>query len=466
MDTTFYSSKPIESLFPFHCDTRDFNFSHPIRKIFYDNIDFLRSLDASGKARPCVLDNVERSLLCRTVYLGYDEFDCPHCDNWNIIPHSCHSRFCNACGVKYAKQLAAKATSFCVDYPHRHIVFTIPEEIRNWFRQDRTRLNLLFVAARNTISILTNRSLSDKLKKKRISDTHYIFKDFPLRNIFGMIATLHTFGRDLKWNPHIHCLIPELIYSRKNDKIKRFHHFHFLKLRKTFQFELIRLMEETGAFKNYAQKNYLYKKHPKGFYVYAKCKPDEYTSDDDSSKYSKDIQGCVNYFIRYAGRPAMAESRITNYDKENNTVSWFFNDHKDGKRYNVIDDAKEFIKRLIIHIPDYHFLNTRYYGFYSNASKETLDRVHELLGIKRNKDYSREARTRALKNKLNKLKYRTHLIDSFNRDPIQCQCGAILQYTYTYNPLEGKKNDRAYRRRCIDEMHKMSIRRRSPKMAT
>ena len=51
--------------------------------------------------------------------------------NWNIIPHSCHSRFCNACGVKYAKQLAAKAT-----YPHRHIVFTIPEELRNWFKQD------------------------------------------------------------------------------------------------------------------------------------------------------------------------------------------------------------------------------------------------------------------------------------------------------------------------------------------
>ena len=85
--------------------------------------------------------------------------------------------FCNACGVKYAKQLAAKATSFCLDCPHRHIVFTIPEELRNWFRQDRTRLNLLFVASRNTISILTNKSLADKLKKKKLSDTHYIFKD-------------------------------------------------------------------------------------------------------------------------------------------------------------------------------------------------------------------------------------------------------------------------------------------------
>ncbi|MFR3062001.1 MAG: transposase [Holdemanella porci] len=37
-----------------------------------------------------------------------------------------------------------------------------------------------------------------------------------------MIATLHTFGRDLKWNPHIHCLIPELIYSLKKTKSKHF----------------------------------------------------------------------------------------------------------------------------------------------------------------------------------------------------------------------------------------------------
>ena len=25
----------------------------------------------------------------------------------------------------------------------------------------------------------------------------------------GFIMVLHTFGRDLKWNPHIHCLISE-----------------------------------------------------------------------------------------------------------------------------------------------------------------------------------------------------------------------------------------------------------------
>ena len=178
----------------------------------------------------------------------------------------------------------------------------------------------------------------------------------------------------------------------------------------TFQLKLIRLIQEAGGLKKPEEKNRLYKDHPKGFYVYAKFK-----SNDNDSKNSKDIQGCcVNYFIRYAGRPAMAENRITEYNKESNTVSWFYNDHKDEKRHDVTDNVIDFINRLIIHIPDYHFLTTRYYGFYANASKKTLDKVHALLGIKKNKDNSRKPKTKVLKNKLNKFKYRTHLIDSFN----------------------------------------------------
>ena len=79
----------------------------------------------------------------------------------------------------------------------------------------------------------------------------------------------------------------------------------------------------------------------------------------------------------------MAENRITEYNKESKTVSWFYNDHKDEKKHDVTDNVIDFINRLIIHIPDYHFLTTRYYGFYANASKKTLDKVHALLGIKK-----------------------------------------------------------------------------------
>ena len=95
------------------------------------------------------------------------------------------------------------------------------------------------------------------------------------------------------------------------------------------------------------EKNRLYKDHPEGFYVYGKFK-----STDTDSNNSKDIQSCVNYFIRYAGRCAMAENRITEYNKESTTVSWFYNYHKDEKRHDATDNVIDFINRLIIHIPD------------------------------------------------------------------------------------------------------------------
>ena len=31
-----------------------------------------------------------------------------------------------------------------------------------------------------------------------------------------------------------------------------------------------------------------------------------------------------------------------------------------------------------------------------------------------------------------------------------------MQYTYTYNPLE-PRNDRTYRKRCIDEMYEIQL---------
>lgn len=77
-----------------------------------------------GKVREAVLDNVKKTLLCNTFYLGSDYFVCPECNNFNIVNHQCHSRFCTSCGVKYQKILAAKAQAMCVDIHNRHIVFT------------------------------------------------------------------------------------------------------------------------------------------------------------------------------------------------------------------------------------------------------------------------------------------------------------------------------------------------------
>ena len=50
--------------------------------------------------------------------------------------------------------------------------------------------------------------------------------------------------------------------------------------------------------------------------------------------------------------------KIESQNKESKTVSWFYNDHKDEKRHDVTDNVIDFIKRLTIHISDYHFLTS------------------------------------------------------------------------------------------------------------
>ncbi|WP_331865640.1 hypothetical protein, partial [Holdemanella sp.] len=50
MDITYHSNIPIETLSLLDCDVRNFDFIHPIKNIFFDNIEYIRKLDASGKA--------------------------------------------------------------------------------------------------------------------------------------------------------------------------------------------------------------------------------------------------------------------------------------------------------------------------------------------------------------------------------------------------------------------------------
>ena len=58
---------------------------------------------------------------------------------------------------------------------------------------------------------------------------------------FGFISTLHTFGRNLKFNPHHHVLVAECIIDKQNN-VKNYNHFHYELMRKSFQKALLDLL--------------------------------------------------------------------------------------------------------------------------------------------------------------------------------------------------------------------------------
>jgi len=208
-------------------------------------------------------------------------------------------------------------------------------------------------------------------------------------------------------------------------------------------------------------KNQSYKKQNKGFYVYAKYMEEDKDARSDDTAYSKDVGGCVNYMMRYAGRPAMAESRISSYNKDTDAVEWYYDDHETEERKHVSETGLDLLKKMIIHIPDEGFRTIRFYGFYNNKKKKQLERIYELMNQTRQASRLKRQREKEKREKLNKIRFRTSVCDEFNRDILRCKCGSILVYRDSYNPLEGKTNDRAYRKNCIDEMYQMWLHRRS-----
>ena len=143
-------------------------------------------------------------------------------------------------------------------------------------------------------------------------------------------------------------------------------------------------------------KNEIYKEYENGFYVYAK--PDNISS----------INQTINYVVRYTGRPAMAQSRILNYD--GTYVTYYYERHEDGKSIEEKIHVYEFIKLLIKHIPDKNFKVVRYYGIYAKEHKHSK-KIFKLL----NENVIR------IKELLRKWQYSIEL--SFGYNPTKCSCG-------------------------------------------
>jgi len=104
----------------------------------------------------------------------------------------------------------------------------------------------------------------------------------------------------------------------------------------------------------------LFKKHPEGFYVYAKCRVTK-------------PRRIAAYIGRYLRHPAIAESRISDFNVETNMVTFWY-EEKGGKKFVTLS-ALEFIDRLVRLIPDKNLKLIRYYGLYSRRTQGKLQKM-------------------------------------------------------------------------------------------
>lgn len=350
--------------------------------------DFLIYAKAQNyEIRDVVLEEIDRITKCGSLSEGYYTYVCKDCDKVHYCPFRCHSRFCPSCGVKTILEKTDDILEKMVNVPHRHLVFTIPEELREIFLKKRKIcINILFEAVNDTIKYIIKQSTS-----KKESDEDYV----P-----GFISTLHTFGRDLKWNPHIHVIIAECLSGKNNIYKKLF--IPYALIRKSFQNVLLKKLENHLKVDQFrALKNKIYSNTKNGFYVYAK---------KDSCKSIKDT---VKYTIRYHGRPAIAESRIISFD--GTIVKFWYDRHEDGKRVIETLHVFEFIKRLIIHIQDKYTNTIRYYGFYNRPLRQS-SKLRKLV----NETYFKARK--CIDSWRNRIRF------YFNTDPLICKfCGKLME---------------------------------------
>ena len=98
------------------------------------------------------MENIEKMINCGNPSFGGTMYGCPQCGKLKFVPFRCHSRFCPTCGNKYSMERTTSMSFKLVNVHHRHCVFTINENLRDFFLQDRTLLNCLFHSIANVIS--------------------------------------------------------------------------------------------------------------------------------------------------------------------------------------------------------------------------------------------------------------------------------------------------------------------------
>lgn len=294
--------------------------------------------------RPVEEKEVEKMMACGDFSKGFSIYECPHCGEEKILPFRCNGKMCTTCGKIHADKWAMEVSKIFLDVIHRHVVFTIPDKLWPLMEEDRGSWKVLVDTVRDVLNKMIGKQA-----------------------IPGILCVLHPFGKDLKFNPHAHTIVTEGGLNKQNQWVN-INFWPYDKLRKIWQYHILTNLKKYFSKSKDISKliDSMFKKYKKGFYVRAK----------DRIKKPK---GLTQYIGRYIRHPAIAESRIVEFDPEENKYVTFYYKDDNKKKVYVTMTVNEFIEAVIKHIPEPNFKMVRWYGLYARTKWKKVKNLMVLL---------------------------------------------------------------------------------------
>lgn len=303
---------------------------------------------------PYVVQKAAQDIMqCRTRALGGHISACSHCSHQVISYNSCRNRHCPKCQYSKREQWILDREADVLPVRYFHVVFTLPHELNAMTMAfPKIMYGLIFKAAWKTIQTLGN-------------DRKWLGAKM------GMISLLHTWGQNLSYHPHLHCIIPGGGYIPELKRWVFLKHRKFLfpvrvisALFRRFYIELLSraILAKTINW-DICEWNILKSKiYKSSFNVYSK------------TPFAGPEQ-VIQYLGRYSHRVAITNHRITHLSETQ--VSFTYKDYRDNQKKLMTLTTIEFSRRFLQHVLPSGFAKIRHYGFLANKVKNKY--ISEIL---------------------------------------------------------------------------------------
>lgn len=350
---------------------------------------------------------LHRLKICRTAFLGYHVYRCSN-DECGVIKyqyHSCRDRHCPQCGAIKKDEWIEARTQELLPVKYYHVVFTLPHELNSLVMSHRKVLfKLLFDSSAQTLLSFAK-------------DEKY------LGAVPGIISLLHTWGQQLSFHPHIHCIVSGGgITGDNNWKEAAKNQWRFLFPVKAMNtvyrakfLQALKQMIDKGEVilpDNTDENQLLNVLYHKDWIVYAKAP-------------FGGPQAVIEYLGRYTHKVAISNHRICSMNDQDNTVTFAYKDYADdSKQKKMTLSIAEFIRRFEQHILPSKFTKIRTHGYLSNRNRRK--RINEIL----------KKMKLPLHKGLIKIPLELRMIERYGTDIKQCSCckQKTLQLLRIYYP--------------------------------